>query len=138
MKQILNFIGNLNKSIINEIPDPMKSRRLLICTVGGLLAGILCSAGGFLTGNIQEFSFLAIASPFLNRVLIGFFIGISRLKINYLLHGMLIGFLVSFISTVSSLENSPKGFLFFTSAGIIYGLLIELFATKVFKAGMIE
>jgi hypothetical protein len=124
--------------LLNQIPESMNNKRLLICTVGGLVAGILCSAGGLLSGNIQEFSLFAIASPFLNRLLLGFVIGISRLKINYLFHGMLIGFLVSFINSVSSLENNLKGFLFFTAAGIIYGLLIELFATKVFKAGMIE
>jgi hypothetical protein len=66
--------------------------------------------------------------------MLGFIIGISRLKMNYLLHGAMIGFLVSFINSVSFLENNIKGFLFFTIAGIIYGLLIELFATKVFKA----
>jgi len=112
----------------------MKNKRLLICTIGGLVAGIICSAGGLLSGNIAEFSFFAIASPFFNRLMLGFFIGISRLKINYLMHGILIGFLVSFINSVSFLENNLSGFLFFTTAGIIYGLLIELVATKVFKA----
>jgi hypothetical protein len=116
----------------------MKNKRLLICTIGGLVAGIICSVGGLLSGNIAEFSLFAIASPIINRLMLGFFIGISRLKINYLLHGILIGFLVSFIISVSLLENNLKGFLFFTSAGIIYGLLIELFATKVFKAKMEE
>jgi hypothetical protein len=66
--------------------------------------------------------------------MLGFFIGISQLKINYLLHGILIGFLVSFINSVSFLENDLKGFLLYTIAGIIYGFLIELFATIVFKA----
>lgn len=116
----------------------MENRRLIICTIGGIVAGIICSAGGLLSGNIAEFSFFAIATPFLNRLLLGFFIGISGLRINYLIHGMLIGFLVSFINSVSFLENNLKGFLFFTTAGIIYGLLIELFATKVFKAKMEE
>ncbi len=112
----------------------MKSKRLLICIFGGLVAGIICSAGGLLSGNITEFSFFPLASSFFNRLMLGFVIGISSLKINYLLHGMLIGFLVSLINSVSFLENSITGFLFFTTAGIIYGLLIELFATKVFKA----
>ena len=112
----------------------MKNKRLLICIIGGLIAGILCSIGGYLSGNILEFSFFPIASTFFNRMMLGFVIGISRLRINYLLHGMLIGFLVSLISSISFLENGITGFLFFTIAGIIYGLLIELFATKVFKA----
>jgi hypothetical protein len=112
----------------------MKNKRLLICTIGGIIAGIICSVGGILSGNIAEFSFFAIAGPFFNRIMLGFFIGISSLRINYLLHGMLIGFLISFINSISFLENNIKGFLFFTFAGIIYGLLIELFATKVFNS----
>lgn len=112
----------------------MQNKRLLICTTGGLVAGIICSIGGFLSGNIAELSFFAIAGTFFNRIMLGFIIGISSLRINYLLHGMLIGFLVSLINSISFLENSINGFLFFTLAGIIYGLLIELFASKVFKA----
>jgi len=112
----------------------MKNKRLLICTIGGIIAGIICSAGGILSGNIAEFSFFAVAGPFFNRLMLGFIIGISSMKMNYLLHGMLIGFLVSLISSISFLEDGISGFLFFTVAGIIYGLLIELFATKVFKA----
>jgi hypothetical protein len=111
----------------------MKNKRLLICTIGGVVAGIICSAGGLLSGNIAQFSFFAVAGTFFNRLMLGFIIGISSLRINYLLHGMLIGFLVSLISSISFLENGISGFLFFTIAGIIYGLLIELFATKVFK-----
>jgi len=48
------------------------------------------------------------------------------------------GFLVSLISSVSFLEDGITGFMFFTTAGIIYWLLIELFATKVIKAGTEE
>jgi len=116
----------------------MNSKRLVICTIGGLVAGIICSAGGIFSGNIAEFSFFAIAGTFVNRLMLGFFIGISRLKINYLLHGILIGFLVSLINSVSFLEDGLSGFLFFTIAGIIYGALIEFFATKVFKSGIEE
>jgi hypothetical protein len=116
----------------------MKNKRIVICTIGGLIAGLICSAGGILSGNIAEFSLFAVASPFFNRLMLGFFIGISRLNINYLLHGILIGFLVSFINSVSFLEDGVRGFLFFTTAGIIYGALIEFFATKVFQAGIEE
>ena len=112
----------------------MKNKRLLICTIGGLAAAIICTTGGLLTGNIAEFTFFAVAGVFVNRLMLGFIIGISRLKMNYLLHGVLMGFLVSFIISVSFLENNLKDFIFFTVTGMVYGLLIELFATKVFKA----
>jgi hypothetical protein len=111
----------------------MKNKRLIICTTGGLIAGIICSAGGLLSGNIAEFSLFAVAGPFFNRIMLGFIIGISNLKINYLLHGILLGLLVSLINSLSFLEYGIRGFLFFTVAGMIYGLLIEIFATRVFK-----
>jgi len=109
-------------------------KRVLICTIGGLIAAVICSTGGMLTGNISELSFLAIAGLFVNRIMIGFVIGISRLRINYLFHGALIGLLISLIISISFLPSNITGFLLFTGAGIIYGLLIELFATKIFKS----
>ena len=112
----------------------MENKRLLICTIGGIIAGLICSAGGLLSGLISEFTFFTIVPTFFNRLMLGFIIGISNLKINYLFHGMVIGLLVSLITSIPFLEGSVKGFLFFTIAGIIYGVLIELFAVKVFKA----
>ena len=66
--------------------------------------------------------------------MLGFLIGISSLKINFLFHGMLIGLFVSLLTSIPFLEDNVKGYIFFTVAGIIYGFLIELFATIVFKA----
>jgi hypothetical protein len=115
----------------------MENRRLLICCIGGIIAGFICTAGGLLSGNISEFSFFAIAPAFFNRLMLGFFIGISSLKMNFLFHGILIGLFVSLITSIPFLEGNLKGFMFFTIAGIIYGILIELFATKVFKATIV-
>lgn len=115
----------------------MKNKRLLICTLGGIIAGLICSAGGLLSGNITEFTFFAIAPTFFNRLMLGFFIGISSLKFNFLFHGMLIGLFVSLITSIPFLAGNIKGFVFFTVAGIVYGLLIELFATKFFKAKIV-
>ncbi len=56
---------------------------------------------------------------------------------NFLLHGALIGLLVSLITSIPFLESGVIGFLLFTTAGIIYGIIIELFATKVFKAKVV-
>jgi hypothetical protein len=114
----------------------MKNKRLLICTIGGIIAGLICSVGGHLSGNISELSFFTIVPTFFNRVMLGFIIGISSFKMNYLFHGALIGLLVSLITSIPFLKSGVTGFLFFTIAGIIYGILIELFATKVFRAGI--
>jgi hypothetical protein len=115
----------------------MGKKRLLICITGGIIAGLICSAGGILSGNIQSFTFFAVAPAFFNRIMLGFILGISTLKINFLVHGIVIGFFVSLITSMPFLEENIKGFIFFTVAGIIYGILIELFATKVFGAKII-
>jgi len=69
--------------------------------------------------------------------MLGFIIGISSLKMNFLLHGALIGLLVSLITSIPFLEGGIIGFLLFTTAGIFYGILIELFATKIFKSRVV-
>lgn len=111
----------------------MQNKRLVVCLTGGTIAGLICLTGGVLSGNIAKLSFFTTASPLYNILMNGFFIGISGLELNYLLHGALIGFIVSLISSLQFLENGIKGFPIFTITGIIYGFLIELFATKVFN-----
>jgi ABC-type amino acid transport system permease subunit len=73
----------------------MKNKRLLICTIGGLVSALICIIGGLLTGNIAEFTFFAVAGVFVNRLMLGFIIGISRLKMNYLLFRLQLGLCLS-------------------------------------------
>jgi hypothetical protein len=75
-----------------------------------------------------------VAGTIFNRIMLGFIIGISNLKIHYLIHGMFMGILVSLITSISFLESGIKGFIMLSLAGMIYGLLIELFATRIFRA----
>jgi hypothetical protein len=110
------------------------NKRISVCLIGGVIAGLICLTLGFLGGSLTGFSSYAVAGLFLNRVVLGFTIGISRLKVHYLLHGVLIGGLVSLISSLSFLDNAPANFIAFTMAGMTFGLLIELLATKAFKA----
>ncbi len=113
----------------------MNIKRVIICVIGGIIAAAIC-IGGMATGGRVELTGVIIATGIGNRVLIGVVIGISGWRINYLLHGALIGFLVTLSSSVGILFNSMQGFAMYTAAGIIYGVLIEFFATKVFKAPM--
>ena len=111
----------------------MNRKRIIICTIGGIIAGILCMIGGVLTGNITEITFLGILPLFFNRIMLGFVIGISRLKMHYLVHGALIGLLISLVSSLMILEESTIGFILFSTGGTIYGALIDWVATKLFK-----
>lgn len=113
----------------------MDTRRLLICLAGGVVAAGICIAGMKSGGNVS-LTTAVLLSTIGNRILIGFVIGISSWRIHYLLHGALIGLIVTLSTSVVILPQNIKGFILYTLAGIVYGLLIELFATKVFKAQM--
>ena len=88
------------------------------------------------SGGSADISDIALISSIGNRILIGFVIGISAWRIHYLLHGALIGLIVTLSMSIGILLDSVTGFFVFTVFGLIYGFLIELFATKIFKAKM--
>jgi uncharacterized membrane protein YjjP (DUF1212 family) len=101
--------------------------------MGGIVAGILCLTGGIVTRNITDISFISIFPLFYNRIILGFMIGISNLRLHYLINGAIIGFLVSLISSLLIIQENIIGFILFTTAGILYGALIDWAATKIFK-----
>jgi hypothetical protein len=114
----------------------MNSKRLIICILGGIAAAIVCVTGMKSSGNIE------ITTPILlsvvgNRILIGFVIGISGWRIHYLIHGALIGLIVTLSSSIIMIPENTTGCIMYTVAGLIYGLLIELVTTRVFKAAMV-
>ncbi len=113
----------------------MKIKRLVICLIGGAVAAFICIMG-MKSGGRVEVTHTILLSGIGNRVLIGLVIALSGWKINYLLHGALIGTLVTLSSSIVMLPDNMSGFLMYTIAGLVYGLLIEVFATKVFKAPM--
>ena len=113
----------------------MNMKRLIICLIGGIISSIICAAGmKFLNASVTIP--ILLASGIGNRILIGFVIGISRWKINYLLHGALIGLIVTLSTSIGLLTQNINGFFIYTTAGIFYGIFIEIFATKIFNAKM--
>ena len=100
-----------------------------------MIAAAIC-IGGMASGGRVELTPIIISTGIGNRILPGFVIGISNWRINFLLHGAIIGFLVTFSLSVGIIFTSLQGFAMYTVAGIIYGVMIELFATKVLKAPM--
>jgi len=113
----------------------MNKKRLIICLIGGVISSIICATGMKLT-NASATIPIILASGIGNRILIGFVIGISRWKINYLFHGAILGLVVTLSTSMGLLAQNIIGFIIYTSAGIIYGILIEIFSTKIFKAKM--
>jgi hypothetical protein len=112
----------------------VNTKRLLIATLFGFIFGFVCW-GFAVSGGPQPWYFAV--STILSRALIGFTIGISVLKIPWWFHGIIIGALYSLPSAFYGFYVPGKEmFIFwgFFVMGIIYGFLIELFTTVIFKA----
>jgi hypothetical protein len=107
----------------------MTYKRLVICTISGLIAGLLCYLGGKYAAGVGFTTFVAVAT-IANRGFIGFAIGISRWRIPWFLHGIIIGILGSLPAALPLLDfpNMLKNFLVFLVFGGVWGFLIELFA----------
>jgi hypothetical protein len=114
------------------------SKRLWIALFFGVLAGLAC---GFMSrsGVKPELMNMVFLSAFLNRVLIGFLIGVSCWRVGWILHGILMGFIGSLPLAIPLIITPDGGLtiaLMYIVAGIVWGFLIELFTTVVFKAPM--
>ncbi len=112
----------------------MRGLRLLVTTLLGFVFGVVC---WLLSSSGQQEMTTGVAwSIIFSRTLIGFVIGISAWKINYMLHGIIMGFIVSLpmaLSTLGVPELGIKVFLGFLIMGIIYGFLIELITHLILK-----
>jgi hypothetical protein len=106
----------------------MTYKRLVICTILGLIAGLLCYLGGRYGAGMAFTTFAAVATV-ANRGFIGFAIGISRWRIPWFLHGIIIGILGTLPAALYDLNpNALQGFIMFLVFGGVWGFLIELFA----------
>jgi hypothetical protein len=110
-------------------------KRVIITTILGFLAGIVCwqlaASNGPLPAGIAW-------SIVFSRGLLGFSIGISRLKIPWWLNGIIFGFIYSlpmaFSIFASPSPNQMQIFFGTLFMGIIYGFLIELITSVLLKA----
>jgi len=118
----------------------MKTKRLFIATLFGLVFGFVCF-GMASSGNNDVSNLLAI-NIILGRTLIGFGIGISRFSLkHWSLHGLIMGLIFSLPAGFGAMlapENPEFSHTMMFAAtvvmGVIYGFLIELITTVVFRA----
>jgi hypothetical protein len=111
----------------------LKTKRLVIATLFGVIFGFVC--WGFTLSQGPQPWFFAL-QVIISRTLIGFAIGISVLKMPWWLHGIIFGLIFSLPMGLNGFYVPGKEmFIFFGTVimGIIYGFLIELFTTVVFK-----
>ena len=118
----------------------MKTKRLVISTLLGVVFGIVCY--GFASSGQNEISTILALNLILGRTLIGVAIGISRFPCkHWSLHGIVMGLIFSLpagFGAMLSPENPEFSHnMMFVSTivmGIIYGFLIELITSVLFKA----
>ncbi len=113
-------------------------KRIIIATLAGMLFGVVCyyfakSGGGEIPAAIRY-------QIIFSRTLIGFAIGISSLNLkHWSLHGLVLGIIFSIPLAFSGMMADNPEFsksMMFTSSmimGAIYGVLIELITSVLFK-----
>lgn len=115
-------------------------KRLIISTIFGVAFGFVCY--GFAASGPNEVPAILAVNIILGRTLIGVGIGISRFKLmHWSIHGLVMGLVFSIPFAFGAMlgpENpdySRTMMLISTVVlGMIYGLLIELITSVVFKA----
>ena len=110
-------------------------KRILVGTVFGFVTGIICYLGGRF-GLKDEISTAMLLYILANRTLIGFVIGISPLRMHWALHGIVMGaivgapFAAGCLLEQNNLETALAAFIL----GAVYGFVVELFTSVVFRS----
>ncbi len=112
-------------------------KRILIATIFGLIFGFVC--WGLAASGEAPMPWFGAVTIIFSRTLIGFAIGISVFKMKWWLHGIILGTIFSIpmaFNVLYSPQNAIYIFIGTIILGAIYGLLIELFTTIVFRQGV--
>ena len=110
-------------------------KRIMIATLFGLVAGVLCATMSF-SGGLMKFTAVNLAWILLNRAVMGFAIGTSVLKLRWVWNGIVMGLVVGSTFSYFLFMNGGLGTLPLVNLLIgnpIFGLMIEFFTTVVFK-----
>ena len=109
-------------------------KRIAIATLSGVGLGVICATLLFSYG-VLKYSAVALIWVLLNRAVMGYAIGISRLKLHWAWNGIIVGLVVGsvfsyFLFMTVGLSTLP--FANFLANGL-FGLIIEFFTSVVFK-----
>ncbi len=116
-------------------------KRVIIATISGIIFGFVCL--GFALSNPDSSETLSCSikwSIVIGRAMLGFIIGISALRMPWWLHGIVLGIIASIPMAVPIIDNMTIA-IGTMVMGVVYGFLIELITSVLFKAkpvGMIE
>jgi len=118
----------------------LKAKRVIVATLSGILFGFVCLR--LASSGPGELPYPVALQILTSRTLIGFAIGISCFSLgHWSIHGLVMGALFSVPLAFSGLmapdnpQFSKAGIFIFTIIlGMIYGLLIEMITSLLFKA----
>ena len=116
----------------------MYAKRFWLCLIGGIIAGLICGWTG-LSQTPEGMKTMVFLSALLNRTFIGIVLGISAWRIHWAMHGIVIGLIGTLPMSFPLIFTPQAGFslfLVYTVAGIVWGFLIELVTSVLFKAKM--
>jgi hypothetical protein len=112
----------------------MNGKRVVVCTLLGVVAGVACWLGSYVAGGVPvALTAGVVLAIVFNRAFIGFAIGISGWRAPWPLHGIAIGLAGSLPVAIYPLfaPDGFWGFLMYELAGGFWGFLIELGARAV-------
>ncbi len=110
-------------------------KRIWYCLLGGVISACICLVGSQIIFGFPDITWSTVSMTIANRLLLGFVIGISSWNIKYHWHGALLGLILSLTVSVGFLPGDLLKFALYTSAGIMYGVFIDWFASDLFKSG---
>ena len=109
-------------------------KRIIIATLSGLFFGMICM---FLASSNPDATEVLPAmvkwNIVISRGLMGFMIGISALRMQWWLHGLVLGLIASIPMAVAVADRMDI-FVGTFVMGMIYGVLTELITSVFFKA----
>jgi MFS family permease len=112
----------------------LTTKRVIIATVCGFVFGIVCMLLASSNPNATEsLSTTMKWMIVISRTMLGFTIGISAIRLNWWLHGIVLGAIASIPMAIPILDR--LGIAIGTIVmGIIYGFLTEVITSIFFKA----
>jgi len=116
------------------------AKRLIVATLSGVLFGFVCL--GLASSGAGPLAWPIALQIVASRTLIGFAIGISRVSLrHWSVHGLVMGAIFSLPLAFSGLMapespeySKPAMFVSTILLGMIYGLLVEVITSLIFKA----
>ena len=109
-------------------------KRIHYCMIGSLICAGICLAGSQIIFGFPRITWSTVSMTVANRLLLGFVIAISAWEVPKHWHGAALGLILSLTVSVGFIPGEVLKFVLYTSAGVVYGIFIDWFASDLLKA----